>query len=77
VQTESFEHSEQSKTSNESSVGAASPQGRFFSASLQLARAKGLPKKQSTQNTQFAHVLLLFLLLNVFPRLFVFIEAPL
>jgi len=72
VQTESFEHTEQSETSNEIRAGAVSPQGRFFSTST-THTCRGTTKKQSTQNTQFAHVLYLFLLPNVLLQLFVFV----
>jgi len=46
-------------------VNAVPPGRRFFSTST-TRTCRGTTKKQSTQNTQFAHVLFLFLLPNVF-----------
>lgn len=72
VQTEGFEYTERSEASGKLRVHAASPGRRFFSTSTTRS-CQGTPKKHSTQNTQFAHVLFLFLLLNVFLQLLVFV----
>ena len=74
VQTEGFEYTERSVASGKSWVNAAAPGRRFLSTSTTRS-CQGTPKKHSTQNTQFAYVLFLFLLMNVFLQLFVFVLA--
>jgi len=73
TQTESFEYTERSGTTGELSEQMQCRLDNDSSLHLQLARAEGTTKKQSTQNTQFAHVLFLFLLTNVSLQLFVFV----
>ena len=57
TQTESFEYTERSGTTGELSEQMQCRLDNDSSLHLQLARAEGTTKKQSTQNTQFAHVL--------------------
>lgn len=55
-------------------VSAVSPGRRFFSTST-TRTCRGTPKKHSTQNTQFACTLFLFLLPGARAQLFVFVLA--